>query len=180
MSITLPPLTLIVGGAASGKSRHAERLVEAAARPMIYVATAQAFDDEMNAKIRDHQARRGEGWTTVEAPLDLASALSDAPADSVVLVDCLTLWLSNHLLAETDLAAEETRMLDALTTCPAPVVAVSNEVGAGIVPNNALARRFRGAQGKLNQAVAARADLVVTVIAGLPLTLKGMLPKGFA
>ncbi|MEC7761901.1 MAG: bifunctional adenosylcobinamide kinase/adenosylcobinamide-phosphate guanylyltransferase [Pseudomonadota bacterium] len=180
MSIALPPLTLIVGGAASGKSAYAERLMQATGRPMTYVATAQAFDDEMRAKISDHQARRGEGWTTVEAPLDIVPALKEARAESVVLVDCMTLWLTNHLLGETDLAHEEARALDALSTSPAPVVVVSNEVGAGIVPENALARRFRGAQGRLNQALATRADLVVTVIAGLPLAIKGDLPEGIA
>lgn len=180
MSLALPPLTLVVGAANSGKSAYAERLAEATGRPMTYIATAQAFDDEMRAKIAAHRARRGDGWTTVEAPLDLASALDDAQSDHVVLVDCMTLWLSNHLLSETAIEAEQARVLDSLASCAAPVVVVSNEVGAGVVPENALARRFRAAQGGLNQAVAARADLVVTVIAGLPLALKGALPQGIA
>jgi adenosylcobinamide kinase/adenosylcobinamide-phosphate guanylyltransferase len=177
MSVALPPLTLIVGGAASGKSAYAERLVAATGRPMTYIATAQAFDAEMEAKIAAHRARRGTGWTTVEAPLDLAPTLAGMPGDGVVLLDCVTLWLTNHLLAENDIVTEEATLLTALMSCPAPVVAVTNEVGAGIVPDNALSRRFRAAQGRINQALAAQADSVVTVIAGLPLALKGALPE---
>lgn len=178
MSVALPPLTLIVGGASSGKSAFAERMMESTGRPMTYVATAQAFDEEMRLKIATHRARRGAGWTTIEAPLDIAAPLDAADADAVVLVDCMTLWLTNHLIAETELVNEESRTIHALGTCRAPVVVVTNEVGAGIVPENALARRFRSAQGRLNQGLAARADLVVTVIAGLPLVLKGTLPEG--
>ncbi|MAM62729.1 bifunctional adenosylcobinamide kinase/adenosylcobinamide-phosphate guanylyltransferase [Maritimibacter sp. UBA3975] len=178
MPVTLPPLTLIVGGAASGKSAYAERLMEATGRPMIYVATAQAFDEEMRAKIEAHKARRGAGWTTVEAPLDLAAALEASDPDAAVLVDCATLWLTNHLLADHDLASAEAALVEGLVACPAPVVVVTNEVGAGIVPDNALSRRFRAAQGRLNQTLATHADRVVTVIAGLPLALKGGLPEG--
>ena len=172
----LPALSLVVGGARSGKSAFAEGLVTGSGRPRRYIATAEAWDDEMRARIAQHQTDRGADWTTVEAPLDLAAALSEARAEEVVLIDCATLWLTNHLLADHDLQAEGDRLLAALSACPAPVVIVSNETGWGIVPDNALARRFRDAQGRLNQRFATQADLVVTVIAGLPLVLKGLLP----
>ncbi|OYW57983.1 MAG: bifunctional adenosylcobinamide kinase/adenosylcobinamide-phosphate guanylyltransferase [Rhodobacterales bacterium 32-66-7] len=173
---TFPAVTLVVGGARSGKSTFAEALVNSTARPRRYIATAEAWDDEMRDRIARHVADRGPGWTTVEAPLDLAEALADARTDEVVLVDCATLWLTNHLLADHDLAGETATLIASLLSCPAPVVVVSNEVGWGIVPDNALARRFRDAQGRLNQQLAATADLAVTVIAGLPLVLKGRLP----
>lgn len=180
MSLTLPHLTLVLGAAASGKSGFAEHLAEATRAPMAYIATAQVLDEEMRVKIVAHRARRGSGWTTIEAPYDLATPLTDADPASVVLVDCATLWLSNLLLQDADLTTEETRLLKALAACPAPVIMVSNEVGAGIVPDNALARRFRSAQGRLNQSLAARADLVVAVMAGLPVALKGEIPAGLA
>lgn len=173
---SLPPLSLVIGGARSGKSGFAEGLVTRTGRPRRYIATAEAWDDEMRARIAQHQRERGGNWTTVEAPLDLATALAQAVRDEVVLVDCATLWLTNHLLADHDLPAETTCLLDALAASPAPIVIVSNETGWGIVPENALARRFRDEQGRLNQRLAAAADLVVTVIAGLPLVLKGALP----
>lgn len=178
MSISLPPLTLVLGGAASGKSDYAERLVKATKRPMLYIATAQSFDAEMDDKITRHQARRGDGWRTIEAPLDAADAFDCADENEVVLFDCATMWLSNQLFAETNLGDAETTFFNAVADCSAPVVVVSNEVGAGIVPENALARRFRQAQGELNQRIAQRADLVATVMAGLPLALKGTLPDG--
>lgn len=170
---SLPPLTLVIGGARSGKSRHAEALVAATGLPRTYIATAEAWDDEMRARIDQHRLDRGAGWETVEAPQDLAPALCAVPAGRVVMVDCLTLWLTNRMLAGADLAADTTALLRALDACPAPVVMVTNELGWSIVPENALARRFRDAQGRLNQTLAARADHVVTVIAGLPLVLKG-------
>ncbi len=169
----LQRLTLVLGGAASGKSDFAEALIGADGRPRIYIATAQAFDSEMETKIARHRASRGPGWRTIEAPFDLAAALDGIAADHVVLIDCVTLWLSNLMLADAGLEDAETALFAALDACPAPVVVVSNEVGAGIVPDNALARRFRAAQGGLNRRLAARAELVVTVIAGLPLALKG-------
>lgn len=176
MTGSLPPLTLIIGGARSGKSSFAERLIRATNRPRRYIATAQAWDDEMRARIAQHRQDRGEDWTTVEAPLDVAAALADAEPGEAVLVDCATLWLTNHLLADHDLADQTTQLLTALAACRAPVVIVSNETGWGIVPENALARRFRDEQGRLNQRLAQASALVVTVIAGLPLTLKGQLP----
>jgi adenosylcobinamide kinase/adenosylcobinamide-phosphate guanylyltransferase len=147
-------------------------LVSACPAPWLYVATAEAHDDEMAERIATHRARRGADWRTVDAPRDLAGALASASAGAV-LVDCLTLWLSNLMLADADIAAETARLEEALTRAVVPVVLVSNEVGLGIVPENALARRFRDAQGRLNQQIAARADRVVMMVAGLPLVVKG-------
>ena len=162
-----PTLTLVLGGARSGKSRHAEALVTRLPPPWRYVATADAFDDEMRARIAVHRARRAPGWDTVEAPLDLPAALATPhPA----LVDCLTLWLSNTLLAGRDPdGAALDAALDART---APTVLVSNEVGLGIIPGNALARRFRDAAGLLHQRLAARADSVALLVAGIPVQVK--------
>jgi adenosylcobinamide kinase/adenosylcobinamide-phosphate guanylyltransferase len=173
---SLPALTLVIGGARSGKSTFAEGLVTATDRPRRYIATAEAWDDEMRDRIARHRLDRGGDWVTVEAPLDLPAALAAASRTEIVLVDCATLWLTNHLLAEHDLSLETAALVTALAACPAPVVIVTNETGWGIVPDNALARRFRDAQGRLNQRLAAEAGLVVTVIAGLPLVLKGHLP----
>ena len=173
--LDLPELTVILGGAASGKSSFAEALVMRTGRARVYLATAQTFDDEMRAKVIRHQTMRGTGWRTHEAPLDLAPALDGAREDEVVLLDCATMWLSNHMLAEADLSEAEAALITALANCAAPVVMVSNEVGLSVVPENALARRFREAQGRLNQRLAAEAELVVNVIAGLPQVLKGRL-----
>jgi len=168
----LAGLTLVIGGAASGKSRIAEEMIKASGRPKIYVATAQIFDDEMAEKVRAHRRQRGADWTTHEAPLDLPAALATVQGDQAILIDCLTLWLTNHILAESDIDAETKKLFAAIDACPAPIVLVTNETGGGIVPENALARRFRNAQGRLNQAVAAKAERVVAVMAGIPLTLK--------
>lgn len=177
-TFSLPALTLVIGGARSGKSRLAERLVTATGRPRLYIATAQAFDDEMRSRIDQHQTDRGPDWTTVEAPLDIAAALGQCNPAGAILLDCATLWLTNVLLADQDLDAACQDLLQALASSPAPIVVVSNEVGWSIVPDNALARRFRDAQGRLNQMIAARAGLVVGVMAGLPILLKGTLPEG--
>jgi adenosylcobinamide kinase/adenosylcobinamide-phosphate guanylyltransferase len=165
-------LTLVLGGARSGKSRYAETIITAVPPPWIYVATAQALDAEMAARIDAHRARRGAGWMTVEAPRDLAAALA-AHAKAPILVDCLTLWLSNLMMADAKIDAELDRLEQALAETAAPVVLVANEVGSGIVPDNALARRFRDLQGWLNQRIAAQADHVVLIVAGLPLFVKG-------
>ncbi|MBK0327107.1 bifunctional adenosylcobinamide kinase/adenosylcobinamide-phosphate guanylyltransferase [Rhodobacteraceae bacterium F11138] len=170
-----PEVTLVLGGAASGKSDFAETLVTATGRDRVYLATAQAFDDEMRHKVDHHITRRGPLWQTIEAPLDPAPALRQIAPDQVCLLDCATMWLSNQLMAGTDLDAAQTEFLAALADCAAPVIVVSNEVGHGIVPDNALARQFREAQGRLNIALAAQADCVVQVTAGLPLVLKGRL-----
>ncbi len=177
-------LTIVIGGAASGKSSMAERIVrhfvQHAAVPPVYVATAQSCDDEMRRKVAAHRRSRGPDWTTLEAPLDVGEALTGAPPDAAVLIDCATLWLTNHLLAGHDLAAETDRLLAQLGAAPCPVVVVTNEVGMGIVPGDALSRRFREAQGRLNRMLAARAGTVVGAVAGLPLALKGPLPEGAA
>ena len=175
MTISQTALTLVTGGARSGKSRFAEGLVTATQRPRVYIATAQAWDDEMRSRIADHRDQRGADWTTLDAPYDLAGALRGVDGGAAVLVDCLTLWLTNVMLAEADIAAESATLLEALAACPAPVTVVTNELGWSIVPENALARRFRDAQGRLNQQIAAQADRVITVISGLPLVLKGSL-----
>jgi adenosylcobinamide kinase / adenosylcobinamide-phosphate guanylyltransferase len=165
--------TLVLGGARSGKSRYAESLIAACPPPWVYVATGEPRDDEMRARIAEHRARRGREWRTVEAPRDLVGALEKNAIGGAVLVDCLTLWLSNLMLADADIEAETTRLETALARVARPVVLVSNEVGLGIVPDNALARRFRDAQGRLNQRIAARASRVVLMVAGLPLVVKG-------
>jgi adenosylcobinamide kinase/adenosylcobinamide-phosphate guanylyltransferase len=168
---TVAQLTLVLGGARSGKSRHAEGLLTSLAPPWIYVATAEALDEEMAARIAEHRARRDQGWRTVEAPHDLAAAIVSADG-APVLVDCLTLWVTNLMLAHRDIEAEIVRLEDALGRARGPLVLVANEVGLGIVPDNALARRFRDAAGRLNQRIAARANRVVMMVAGLPLEVK--------
>jgi adenosyl cobinamide kinase/adenosyl cobinamide phosphate guanylyltransferase len=164
--------TLVLGGARSGKSRYAESLITALPPTWTYIATAEAGDEEMVARIEAHRARRGADWRTVEAPRDLSAAFA-ACAKMPVLVDCLTLWLSNLMLAEADIDAEVERLEKALAATAAPVVLVANEVGSGIVPEYPLGRRFRDLQGSLNQRMAAGADRVVLMVAGLPLVLKG-------
>jgi adenosylcobinamide kinase / adenosylcobinamide-phosphate guanylyltransferase len=167
-------LTLVLGGARSGKSRFAESLITAYAPPWAYVATAEAGDAEMAARIKAHVERRDSSWRTVEAPRDLPAALA-ASGTMPVLIDCLTLWLSNLMLADADIEGEMARLQNSLAAMKAPVVLVANEVGFGIVPDHPLGRRFRDLQGILNQRVAACADRVVLMVAGLPLTIKGTL-----
>jgi len=169
-----PNLTLILGGARSGKSRYAEGLIAALPPPWLYVATAEAHDHEMAARIRAHRARRGASWRTIEAPRDLVAALGSCE-QMPVLVDCLTLWLSNVMLADGDIDVEIENLERSLAATAVPVVLVANEVGSGIVPEFPLGRRFRDLQGMLNQRMAARADRVVLMVAGLPLALKGTL-----
>ena len=166
-------VTLVLGGARSGKSRYAESLVAGAPPPWIYVATAEVFDDEMAQRIAAHKARRDPRWQTVEAPRDIVDALVDVPPGASILIDCVTLWLSNLLLAEADIEQEMKRLDIALAQSRRATVLVANEVGCGIVPDNALARRFRDLQGRLNQQLAVRADRVVLMVAGLPLFVKG-------
>ncbi len=172
----VPSLSLILGGAASGKSAFAEALVRRTGRGLVYFATARAHDDEMREKVIRHRKLRGEGWRTIEEPFDVGRTLAGISGDNAVLLDCATMWLSNHLLAETDLTEAEAGLMAGLALCAAPVVIVSNEVGLSVVPENALARRFREEQGRLNQKLAAKAGLVVNVVAGLPQVLKGELP----
>ncbi|MEA2841984.1 MAG: adenosylcobinamide kinase / adenosylcobinamide-phosphate guanylyltransferase [Methylobacteriaceae bacterium] len=168
----MAPLILVLGGARSGKSRHAERLIAEFPPPWTYIATAQALDDEMRERIAQHQAWRDERWATIEASHALVEAVRNAPVQQPLLIDCLTLWLSNRLLADGDLEAEVATLVDALAARQASTIVVSNEVGLGIVPENALARRFRDTAGIANQSIAARADRVDFIAAGLPLRLK--------
>ena len=169
-----PRTILVLGGARSGKSRHAQSLAEAMTPTGCFIATAQAWDAEMRDRIARHQADRDARWTTVEAPLALPEAVAaHGLADRVLLVDCLTLWLTNLLLGEADLIAAGDALVAAIAAAPGPVVLVSNEVGFGIVPDNALARRFRDAQGSLNQRLARVCDATDLVVAGLPLRLSG-------
>lgn len=170
--------TLILGGARSGKSALAERLAQDSGHAVVYLATAQAGDGEMAARIAHHRARRPASWTSIEEPLALADALREhARADRCVMVDCLTLWLSN-LLGDGDATRferERKALLDTLPALPGEIVLVSNEVGLGIVPLGELSRRFVDEAGRLHQALAAQCDRVIFVAAGLPLTMKGTL-----
>jgi len=166
----MPRVTLILGGARSGKSRHAEATIERAAGGGLYLATATVGDAEMAERVARHRERRGPQWATLEEPLEIAARL--AAANRPVLVDCLTLWLANLLHAGRDPAGESEILLAALATMPMPAVLVANEVGLGIVPENALARSFRDHAGLLHQRIAAMADRVVLMAAGIPLALK--------
>jgi adenosyl cobinamide kinase/adenosyl cobinamide phosphate guanylyltransferase len=170
----LARVTLVLGGARSGKSRYAESLMAALPPPWIYIATAEAGDAEMAGRIAAHRARRGPNWRTIEALANLDRVLADHRSEPV-LVDCLTLWLSKLLLDDGALEDEMVRVEKSLLLATAPKVLVSNEVGAGIVPEHPLGRRFRDLQGVLNQRVAAIADCVVLMVAGLPLVVKGSL-----
>lgn len=172
----MPRITLVLGGARSGKSTYAERLIESAVTPCggsVYLATGEAGDAEMTERIRRHRQRRGERWITAEEPLELAEALRHHGASGQpVLVDCLTLWLSNVMAAGRDVDAAVTGLVAALRIVAGPVVVVSNEVGLGLVPTTPLGRAFRDHAGQCNQAVAEVADRVIFVTAGLPLVLK--------
>jgi adenosylcobinamide kinase / adenosylcobinamide-phosphate guanylyltransferase len=165
-------ITLVLGGARSGKSRYAEWLITTYPQPWIYVATAEARDVEMAERIAAHKARRAAGWQTVEAPHELAGALRTASADAAVLIDCLTLWLSNLMESESDIEGQTAELQEALAERPGPTVIVSNEVGLGIVPDNALARRFRDLQGSLNQQLASQAERVIMMVAGFAVAVK--------
>jgi len=167
-------LTFVLGGARSGKSHYAEGLIAALPPPWVYLATAEAGDAEMAERIAAHRSRRGPQWQTIEAPRDLPAVLKSGQGKPV-LIDCLTLWLSNLTLADADIDAETALLEQALAAATAPIVLVANEVGSGIVPDHPLGRRFRDLQGILNQRMAARADRVVLVVAGLPLAVKGTL-----
>ncbi len=173
-----PKRTFVVGGARSGKSAFAEAFAEKRGKPLVYIATAQTFDDEMTSRIAAHKSQRAARWRTVEAPLDAAEVLAGLPEGEVALFDCATLWLSNQMLAGRDTEAGADALVRAVRATRGEVIVVSNEVGQGIVPENPLARRFRDAQGRLNQHLAGAADLAVLVVAGLPLVLKGTLPEG--
>jgi adenosylcobinamide kinase / adenosylcobinamide-phosphate guanylyltransferase len=172
-SSALARVTLVLGGARSGKSRYAETAIERAAGGGTYIATATAEDDEMRTRVAEHRARRGAQWRTIEEGLDLASAIGTAARwERPILVDCLTLWLASLMRAGRDPATESERLVAALANAASPIILVANEVGLGIVPENALARAFRDAAGRLNQRVATLADRVVFMAAGLPMLLK--------
>ncbi|MEO0938393.1 MAG: bifunctional adenosylcobinamide kinase/adenosylcobinamide-phosphate guanylyltransferase [Pseudomonadota bacterium] len=169
-------LTFVLGGAASGKSSFAEELLINSGLSPVYLATSRIWDDEIGEKVRVHKSRRGAEWLNIEAPLELDAALRGLVAGQAVLIDCATMWLTNHVMDASDLAAAQDRLLRALAAAPVPVIIVSNEIGQGIVPMDADTRAFREAQGRLNIALAARADCAVQVVAGLPNVLKGTLP----
>jgi adenosylcobinamide kinase / adenosylcobinamide-phosphate guanylyltransferase len=169
----LPRSTLILGGVRSGKSRHGERLVLAGAAEPVLIATAEALDAEMARRIAAHRARRDPRLATVEAPLDLVGALrAECAPGRAVLVDCLTLWLTNLMMAGRHVELETERLVDALTTLPGAVVLVSNEVGQGVMPANAMARAFADHAGALHQGLAASVEAVILMVAGLPMPLK--------
>jgi adenosylcobinamide kinase / adenosylcobinamide-phosphate guanylyltransferase len=163
--------TLVLGGARSGKSAWALRLAQSRPGPLTMIATAEALDDDMAVRIARHRAERDARWRTIEEPLNLADALADCARDETVVIDCLTLWLSNLLHAGRDVDRETELFLRAVADRDA--ILVSNEVGLGLVPETPLGRAFRDHAGRLNQSAAAAAHRVVFIAAGLPLALKG-------
>ncbi len=164
----------IIGGARSGKSRHALVLAERVGNRRVFVATAEACDDEMAKRIALHRGKRGPGWTTLEAPLDLVAAIDEARRrGDVCLIDCLTIWLSNLMRHDRDVEKETAQLCEAIACSPIPILLVSNEVGMGLVPETPLGRAFRDEQGRLNQVVASVCDRVEFIAAGLPIILKG-------
>lgn len=169
-----PKTVLVLGGARSGKSVFAEGLAGRSRLEAVYLATGRPFDGEMETRIAAHRARRGDAWRTVEAPVDLVGALAaNCAADRIVLVDCLTLWVTNLMLADMPMEPAFSAFTELMPKLAGPAIFVSNEVGLGIVPDNAMARAFRDHAGQLNQMVAAAADEVHFIAAGLPLKLKG-------
>ena len=172
-------VTLVLGGARSGKSMFAESLVQERGVQPVYVATAEFVDDEMRVRIETHRARRGKVWRTVEVPIDLAWTIArESTPRTCLLIDCLTVWLGNLMHHGRDVGAATQALLDSLAAAPGPLVLVANEVGLGIVPDNATARDFRDHAGRLNQAVARVAESVYFVAAGIPVAVKGTRPAG--
>jgi adenosylcobinamide kinase/adenosylcobinamide-phosphate guanylyltransferase len=165
-------LTLVLGGARSGKSRHALILAMATPPPWVYIATAQALDDEMAERIAKHKADRGSGWSTIEEPIELARAVAEAPPKSPLVIDCMTLWVSNLMIAGHDVDEAMARFVKSLDGRRAPTIVVSNEVGAGLVPETALGRAFRDQSGLVNQQLAVSAHNVLFMVAGLAMPLK--------
>ncbi len=165
-------VTLVLGGARSGKSRFAESLCKV---PRIYIATAQAFDEEMTQRIAKHRVDRGEQWTTIEAPLDLGGAIKCSTGD--IIVDCLTLWLTNLVMKDKDVEHEVLALLEVLQQSTNKIIIVSNELGLGLVPEHGLSRRFRDQHGLMNQRVAAAAQCMVFMVAGIAQVFKGRLPE---
>lgn len=175
--LSRPDDTFVIGHAASGKSAWAENevlhMASAGSGRAIYVATAEALDAEMKAKVARHAARRGSGWTLVETPFDLAATCAERRAGEVVLIDCATMWLTRLVMARRDWRRPAQDWITAMTASPACYVVVTNDVGGGVVPDNAVARAFQRDQGLLNQQLAAAMARVVLVTAGLPMRLKG-------
>jgi adenosylcobinamide kinase / adenosylcobinamide-phosphate guanylyltransferase len=167
-------LTLVLGGARSGKSRHAQILAMATPPPWVYIATAQALDDEMRERIEKHKASRGKGWSTIEEPIELAQAVAEAPAQAPLVIDCITLWVSNLMLGGRDVDAAMARFVKSLDGRKAPTIVVANEVGAGLVPETALGRAFRDQAGLINQKLAVSAHDVLLMVAGLAMPLKAL------
>ena len=175
--MAIAPISLVLGGASSGKSGWAERLVLGTGMAKVYVATAEAHDAEMTAKIAAHRrARAGQGWRTIEAPHGLAPRLAEIEAEEIALIDCATFWLSNVMFTERPWRDALSELTETMAQCPAPLVIVSNELGHGVVPADPVSRAFRIAHGEMNQELAALSDLCVFVTAGLPQILKGALP----
>jgi len=165
--------TLLLGGARSGKSRRALTLAEASGLRKVFIATSEALDDEMTDRIERHKAERGEDWTSIEAPLDVVGAITRyAREETICVIDCLTLWLSNLMHHERDVEVAVQALCERISVSAGPLIFVTNELGLGLVPETPLGRSFRDAQGRLNQAVAEACDRVEFIAAGLPLTLK--------
>lgn len=175
--LNLPKLTLVTGGAASGKSKYSEGLIGACGLSKIYLATAQIWDVEMAQKVKDHQKMREGNWKTVETGLDLAAAIGAQTDAHAVLIDCLTMWITAKMMAEESATGAAENVLRAILARAGPTVVVTNEVGQGVVPDTPMGRAFRNEQGRLNQRFAAQAQSVVAVMSGLPLALKGPLPE---
>ncbi len=172
-----PKISLFLGGTRSGKSQLAEQQALNSGLSPVYLATAQVGDAEMESRIESHQQRRGNNWRLIEEPLSITDHLAKLAASEIILIDCLTLWLSNLMLAGRASAAEQEKLLNGFEKCAGKIICVSSEVGLGIVPDNKLGRDFRDAQGVLNQNIAAHAELVVFATAGLPLVIKGKIPE---
>lgn len=167
-------LTLVLGGARSGKSRHAQILAMASPPPWVYIATAEALDDEMRERIAKHKFARGNGWSTIEEPIELARAVAEAPANAPVVIDCITLWVSNLMLGAHDISASVARFIKCLEGRRAPTILVSCEVGAGVVPETALGRAYRDEAGIVNQQLAVCAHTVLFMVAGLAMPIKAL------
>lgn len=174
MTSNVSACTLVLGGARSGKSRFAEERVKRSGRSLLYVATGRPLDEEMKARVDQHKARRGSEWRTIEEPVELTRTLGlEAAEDRAILIDCLTLWVTNLMLEDRDVRAESDGLAACLGGLPGLLVFVSNEVGLGIVPDNPMVRAFRDHAGYLHQKIAEQADSVFFIAAGLPMTMKG-------
>lgn len=175
--LKLPKLTLVTGGAASGKSQYSESLIRACRLDKIYLATAQIWDDEMKGKVEKHVETRGANWLTVETGTDLARAITAQDRNAAMLVDCLTMWITAKMMADEPALPEVDNVISAIQSRTGPTVVVTNEVGQGVVPDTAMGRAFRNEQGRINQQFGAQAQTVIAVMSGLPLALKGDLPQ---